>query len=314
MSPPSDLGLLHTRAQRAFGGMSPREVANQYRAIVGPTSSEDENVQDALEALRNGQAPTPLQLALLENAIRLFRPVISTRQGQVQGPSLATPLPAGWSAFSTAITPYLGSIGRIDRGSRGLSIVPDKVGTGFLVADRVILTNRHVLEILSVGTLQLETGMATIHFGFEKDTANSEDPVDIVQVIAVHPTLDMALLRIADRPRAQPPIPLSPSPLAPGAPVVIIGYPLEDGARNPLFMNALFEGVYGVKRLSPGEVMGLRDEAFFHDCSTLGGNSGSPVFDVASCALAGIHAQGGFATRNAGIIGQAVQTFVAGHP
>ena len=34
----------------------------------------------------------------------------------------------------------------------------------------------------------------------------------------------------------------------------------------------MFEGAFDVKRVSPGEVIGGKDDLLFHDCTTLEGN------------------------------------------
>jgi V8-like Glu-specific endopeptidase len=45
----------------------------------------------------------------------------------------------------------------------------------------------------------------------------------------------------------------------------------------------IFQGFFNVKRLQHGTLTGLSNEmaepVLLHDCSTLGGNSGSAVFD-----------------------------------
>ena len=75
----------------------------------------------------------------------------------------------------------------------------------------------------------------------------------------------------------------SPGSALVGRKVYVIGYPAWDGRRNdPEPMRRIFSEIYNVKRLQPGEISGATVEAFeiFHDCSTLGGNSGSPVIDL----------------------------------
>lgn len=308
----TDLEALLARASRAFGGRKPSEVAADYRAIVGPTRSDDVLVQGALEALRNGTRPTPLQLAALEHAIRVFRPAIASRGGHFK--KLADEHRAAfpvWDAFAAGVQPHLYAIGRIDRGPMAPSSVPENVGTGFLIAGGVLVTNRHVLEVLSLGAMALEPGMAIVNFRQEEDTADGEDPVTIVGVLAIHPTLDLVLLEVEVLPASpdRKPLTLDPAPPRVGQGVVAIGYPFSDAERNPLFVSAALEGVFGVKRASPGEVIELGDGVFHHDASTLGGNSGSPMLDMATARVVGVHFHGGFAVRNTAVTAAALVAF-----
>jgi V8-like Glu-specific endopeptidase len=65
-------------------------------------------------------------------------------------------------------------------------------------------------------------------------------------------------------------------------------------------MKRIFADIYNVKRLQPGEVSGDALDAFeiFHDCSTLGGNSGSPVVDLETHQVLGLHFGGRFLEKN----------------
>ena len=55
---------------------------------------------------------------------------------------------------------------------------------------------------------------------------------------------------------------------------------------------------FALKRLAPGEFIGTKRGALFHDCSTLGGNSGSPLVDMTTGAVVGLHRDGSFLARN----------------
>ncbi|MGH9248561.1 MAG: trypsin-like serine peptidase, partial [Acidimicrobiales bacterium] len=86
-----------------------------------------------------------------------------------------------------------------------------------------------------------------------------------------------------------------------GRPVYVIGYPAWDGRRNePEPMRRIFMDVYNVKRLQPGVTVESQtpQTVLRHDCSTLGGNSGSPVFDLASHTVVGLHFGGRYGVGN----------------
>ena len=66
-----------------------------------------------------------------------------------------------------------------------------------------------------------------------------------------------------------------------------MGFPAKDADRNvSAEMERIFADVYDVKRLQPGRATQYTDgeSSMSHDCSTLGGNSGSPLFDLFTVA------------------------------
>jgi S1-C subfamily serine protease len=295
-------GLLE-RVERTLGNRSPGEVFSRIRAIVGarvlPNSETGVLAESALTKLRNfgGDPPTPRELAALEDVIRLLRPAPLSIQGELQPipPDTEMAFPQ-WTSFCQKAKTYLYSIGRID------SLSPEScIGTGFLVAPRIVATNRHVVTFLSHGLDALEEGQATVAFKEEYNSLPIERPVSVRRVAAIHDTLDLALLELADDSLAldRPTLDLAKTSVAPGDRVVVIGYPMESaGGRNPLFLRALFEGRLEVKRAAPGEVLQVRGDSVYHDCSTLGGNSGSPVLSMATAEVVGVHRDGLFMYRN----------------
>jgi endonuclease G len=176
------------------------------------------------------------------------------------------------------------------------------------VGKDLLLTNRHVLDTLSLGTQALDEGQAVVGFYNEDGLPNPGPPFPIVGVVAVHDTLDMALLCVR-LPEPRPCLEFHPETPHVGAEVAAIGYPWPDQS-NPLFAPAIFANKYGVKRAALGEVMGVRPQRFFHDCSTLGGNSGSPVLDLQSGRVVGLHYSGLFMYRNEAIPGGDVTAFI----
>jgi Trypsin-like peptidase domain len=83
--------------------------------------------------------------------------------------------------------------------------------------------------------------------------------------------------------------------------VYVVGYPALDSRRNePAPVRRIFADIYDVKRLQPGKAVGYstRYSAVEHDCSTLGGNSGSPVVDLESNQVIGLHFGGRYGVGN----------------
>ena len=76
--------------------------------------------------------------------------------------------------------------------------------------------------------------------------------------------------------------------------VCVIGCPDEDPFATDAERNSIFKGVFDVKRVQPGQINRvLMDGAILgHTCSTLRGNSGSPVIDLAKNEVIGLHRRG----------------------
>ena len=81
----------------------------------------------------------------------------------------------------------------------------------------------------------------------------------------------------------------------PDSPVVVVGYPAR-ASKNVIpdqdRMRELFRDRYDVKRAAPGLTMPSENQVTRHDCTTLGGNSGSVVLDLATGKAVGLHYAG----------------------
>ena len=185
-------------------------------------------------------------------------------------------------------------------------------GTGFLVGDGVLMTNCHVArEIADAGSAwELIPGApATVSFAPDPDAPGAATH-EITGVIGVHDRLDLALLRVAD---GGLPTPLElasapPNPMA-GHSAYVVGYPARNPRQQePWLAKLIFGDRYGIKRLQPGAMLATEvgpplserpcshlttaADVFHHDASTLGGNSGSCVVDLATHRVVGLHFAG----------------------
>lgn len=199
----------------------------------------------------------------------------------------------------------------------GLPGVP-WAGTGWLAAPGLVMTNKHVVKRFAapVTVAEKETrwairsGLAVrVDFAEEEKDAPGWGPGRTFDVpgdarIVVHPEADLALVPVAGASRGPEPR-LLPVPLilasgggtvTEGRQVYAVGYPAYDPFNpDPLSQYKLFQGIFGVKRLQPGQVMQvLADSAttVLHDCSTLGGNSGSCLVDLKTHQVVGLHYAG----------------------
>ncbi|MCO4769626.1 MAG: trypsin-like peptidase domain-containing protein [Deltaproteobacteria bacterium] len=181
-------------------------------------------------------------------------------------------------------------------------------GTGFVVGDGLVLTNRHVAKLFASGS-----GRNDIFFragrtsGWDprRETLEQEShELQVRKVLAIHPYWDAALLQVEGLPREIEPLALmgtAPANLE-GLDVVVVGYPAGGQSRNSSADKKTVFGItFDVKQLMPGQVTGFqwtpksrrkRVHALAHDASTLGGNSGSAVFDPVTGRVVGLHFAG----------------------
>jgi len=302
------------RFERAFHKVTIDQVWELRRAIVGPANmppGEQGNLaKAALAALKAGTTPTPKQLAALELIVRLMRPSLLSKDRTIEDlPPEASGFIDDWDDFRAAVRPSLYTVGRLDD-SAGKGI-----GTGFLVSDKLLVTNTHVLEILSNGTRELERGQATVRFKSEWNVVPDERPFDVVKVIAVHDTLDLSLLEVDPVPLGndRKVLAVDSAPAAKGDAIVVLGYPQNDSARNPMFVSSIFGNRFGVKRAAPGELIAAKASGVYHDCSTLGGNSGSPVVSLKSRQIVAVHCACSFMFRNESVPGPGLGEFIKPH-
>ena len=202
-------------------------------------------------------------------------------------------------------------VGRIDvpGSSQGFQ------GTGFLVHDNLIITNRHVLQVTADfqadGEWRVKPG-AAIDFGHEFNARESLNRRALKRLVFAgpypirnfidHKKLDLALFELEplDPAAAKPRLVLRIDGTAdwnqPKRQMYIVGYPGSPAlGQAPLtLLEQLFQSTFGHKRLAPGELMtsqaGVHTWTVAHDATTLGGNSGSVVllFDNEQVA-AGLH-------------------------
>lgn len=305
---------LYGRAQRAIAGRSLDQVVARTRAIVGPPLKDLEgDAHDGLEALKQGKKPTAEQVAALQAVVRSMRPSALSRQGTVDPlPAEAMPVFPNWTAFVASVIPHLYTVGRVDRVGQG-ALPATPYGTGFLIAHDLLLTNHHVVTLLSNGTDVINPGEAEVRF--VREYGVSEEPaVPVLGVHTFHEEHDAAILQLESDPQLQTRrlLKWSEAPLTAGDQVVVLGYPSLDTVRNPLFVETIFGGKLEVKRLAPGEMVGSRKGAVYHDCSTLGGNSGSAVVDIRTGLVVGLHREGYFLARNEAVSAEALRDFVRG--
>jgi endonuclease G, mitochondrial len=256
-------------------------------------------------------AVTDAEVIGLEAIILLEgRPALVIKGGDFLG------VPERWQILTTqrdAIRTSIARVGRIEvTGHPG----SEWVGTGFLAGPGTVVTARHVARefarLAPDHGWRFRTGMgASIDLDREQG-ATGPSEFAITGIVGLHERYDLAALAVTQTGGHGQALP-APLPVATAAPgagaaaavrdrtVYVVGYPAWDGTRNDAaHMRELFGGVYDVKRLQPGLITSWPDGAYVltHDCSTLGGNSGSPVIDLETHQVIGVHYGGAYLAAN----------------
>ena len=270
-------------------------------ATIDISNAFDRIARDGEGAILSGR-----EIGSLEAISVLFdRPVLLVEDGKFEVPS------GVWSRlapYRPDLLAMLGSVGRLE--------LPEAyggpAGTGFVVGQNLIMTNRHVIEFLysaNGDALEFLPGIS-MKIDFKRELGSSARSVfEITGIRHVFPEssgIDLALLTVSERSDTAESLP-KPLPLQlrseavrRGGTVCVVGYPSADPERNDASeMDRIFEGIYDVKRLAPGYLTSEdQNGSFSHDCTTLGGNSGSCVIDVETGSVIGLHWGGDYLEPN----------------
>jgi endonuclease G len=318
------LARLKMMIQRLAQEADPKALADQAESglesmpkVFAPPPSPQGSVDDAKEGvdkllMDREDHVTDEEIDGLEAIVlKEGRPVVFIRKNGTYDD-----LPNPWTKLNDAkvrkpIQNLFPSIGRIDLPNS--QQIPYG-GTGFVVGDGLLMTNRHVGALFTTGLgtrgLIYTAGDAAVNFGHEVDADPNpgSTTLEVKQVVMIHPHWDMALLRVAGLPANARPLPLAtvrPEELA-NRDVVAVGYPARDPRNDASVQDRIFGGKYNVKRFGPGKLR-QRDSirsfenkvlALTHDSSTLGGNSGSAVIDLTTGQVIGLHFAGVYLKSN----------------
>jgi endonuclease G len=289
------------------------DLMNRLQNANAAMRRRDKPLDDELQELSEGQGPSlesaggDIQVETI--VFRTGRPVLAIKNDEAQLTFDDADSHVWQSRLTEArqrLVQATQAVGRIEVEGHSL----DWVGTGWLVGDDTIVTNRHVAAEFGRHdgtTFVFRQGLtggpmrASIDLLRELDREDSLT-FELREIIHIEEEdgPDLAFLRVEPISGGSPPTPITlAASVRPDDFVAVIGYPARDSRIPDLdLMDRIFGNVYDRKRLAPGQVMDPTPGTLTHDCSTLGGNSGSVVLSLETGQAVGLHFAGRFLKAN----------------
>ncbi|MGR9202824.1 trypsin-like serine peptidase [Rhizobium leguminosarum] len=211
------------------------------------------------------------------------------------------------------------------------------VGTGWVVAHNMLITNAHVAFNLCYrkpglspsdprDRWRLASGRTFAaafryeHHNIEKASEHNHVPIVDVLHVETSQRPDLAVFRIAPPPQLAMPKPLGLNLASdkrrdwmPDIKIYLVGHPIKDLQGDTANVEMSFDGpLDGTKRFSPGKVISKIDtDTLAHDCSTTNGSSGSPIVAMGDVAPVALHYFGRPGVRNEAVLFSAWATHPA---
>ena len=321
-----------------------REYNQKFvRRLLARRPTQQERYQKAIEAealtprfqveAAGGIADSPVDV-VNETIVKEERPVLFVKNDWIDTVDVsldgdeAKELVAELSNSRAVVEPIMPLVGRID--VLGFPGNLDFVGTGWFVAADIVVTNRHVAQLIAqqegarfvfsrgVAGKPISVSLNTLH-EFDDLAAGQDRIFDIKEVLYIEKISDpndIAFIRVARKidGTKQGFITVSETNLAENASVVTVGYPAKAPKRiipNQDLMKELYRDRYDVKRAAPGMIMAAeRNNSVEHDCTTLGGNSGSAIIDPKTGRAAGLHFAGLYKQANYAVPASVLSDYV----
>jgi endonuclease G len=302
-------------AERAGNGeLGPRRELNFASDVLADHLGKSHSESEDVEFFRTRGISEAIIL-------REGRPVLFVRDGIVEKASLPE-LETKINKVRKALVKPIGAVGRIELADHDTY---EWCGTGWRVDEDLIITNRHVADVFAhrQGTVfkyRLNQAgkqvRASVDFREEYKAPQSEE-FGIAEILWVaddnDATPDMAVLRIRKDAGLPPPLSLAGRDAVAKQQIGVVGYPAKDSRNNATVMGDIFHDIYDVKRFAYGEVVRPGSDTWYmtHDASTLGGNSGSAVLDLATRQVVGLHFGGSYLKTNYAVKASAIKKILA---
>lgn len=310
---------------------------DEVAAPTTPVAAVAENdivsaAKSAADKVANGETSkvTAFERVSLEAIVHLTgRPPLRYTDGKVQSPPNDEGDNERWRTFIAIarkkINDASASVGQVAIARDGRP--RQHVGTAWRLGDDLVVTNRHVaFELVQDNTIDPKEWVldprkpVIVDFNVtDSATTSMRFPAPELVYCASEEDIDVAILRLDKSAGVLPAalaldfdaksvgreLSVSGLPQFRGAEVYVVGHPFRGIASQESL--TVFGKADGFKRCSPGEVMEIPNDppmSFEHDCSTLGGNSGSCVLSVSRHAVVGVH-YGGADVEEATSMGRA---------
>lgn len=305
----------------------------QARALYESRLAQPQVLADfgAPGAVTETSAPDPRPIAL-ETIVNEERPVLFVKEDWLDTVNVtaigveAEELIRALDDEKQTLQPLMPLIGRID-----VTNFPnaDFVGTGWLVDTDIVVTNRHVANLIARWDgrqFAFSRGIAGALIGSSFDTLHEFDDLavgaarafTVKEVLYIEPGdhgPDIAFLRVGRRTdgTGRDRIDVATADVGENTPIVVVGYP----ARAPRsiipdqrLMNHLYRDRYDVKRAAPGLIMNPERGSTRHDSTTLGGCSGGCVIDIKTGKAVGLHFAGLYLEANFAVPATVLQDYI----
>ncbi len=284
----------------------------------------------AAESLESIAAKGTDLLAGLEAIVALVgRPPLLIRNNEVELEPIPE-LPPETPGLIRGAQKWIPSVGRIEFRNHSMAWG----GTGWVVEHRhkaaLVVTNRHVAKIVarrkadgSAVFMRAPSGArygSAIDFGEEVGNRNDDNShtAELVRIeyLADDAAADVALLWIEAADFALP----SPFELIGDKDqvkkddlVALIGYPAYDSRNDADAQERYFLHLYEVKRFAPGRILQPPGQGLLtYDCTSLGGNSGSPLIRLEDGKVIGLHFSGIYGKENTAVSSDTIGALLRG--
>jgi len=288
----------------------------------------------SLAALSSGQSlesiarSSPIALGSLEAIVQLTgRPPLLVRNDAVVLEPMPE-LPPETAGLIRNVERWLPSVGRIEFINHDMSWG----GTGWVAEHRgngaLVVTNRHVAKLVgrrkadgSAVFVRATSGPrygAAIDFGEEVGSQAGDNSrtakLTRFEYLADDTAADVALLWIESAGFTLPtPFSLSTSAVKRDDLVALIGYPAYDSRNDANVQAQYFRDLYEIKRLAPGKILQSPEQGLLtYDCTSLGGNSGSPLLRLDDGKIVGLHFSGLYGVANTAVSADTLEKLLKG--
>jgi endonuclease G len=307
--PPSLRGLSVNEVERQLTRL--RKFNAAVESLDAELAEEANAGREEARGLESAGDPQLRELGLESISMRRTRPVLAIKHDAAELRFIdeddATIWQARLAKAAPLLDPAIRAVGRINLDGASLAWI----GTGWLVADYVLVTNRHVARAFArrngdgfTFKLGEDGGPIGADVDFLEEIENDDKRILKLKrplYIEERDELDIAFFEVERSGAAAElakPLRLAAQP-ARTKTAAVIGYPAYDSRIPDLeLMERIFQKRYNKKRLAPGAVTMVEPTRILHNCTTLCGNSGSAVVDLDSGEVVGLHFSGTFLTSN----------------